>query len=227
MSKDEFLRQLEGLLSGISQEERADAMAFYRSYFEDAGEGNEAAIIEELESPEKVAESILKNLGIEGNGSYYNTYAKRDNEYYNNVNQTVNNLARDEKKPDNTTTIVLGVIVAILTSPIWLSVLAVAVSLLIALVAIVFAIAVAVVAVMAALLITGFVIMGAGFGCMFSGGVPVGIALVGAGILILALGWLAVVLGVWVFGVFLPWALKGIWKLCKMPFEKRKEHKAA
>ena len=53
MNKDEFLRQLEVLLSGISQEERTEALAFYRSYFEDAGEANEAKILEELESPQK------------------------------------------------------------------------------------------------------------------------------------------------------------------------------
>ena len=65
MNKDEFLRQLEVLLSGISQEERTEALAFYRSYFEDAGEANEAKILEELESPQKVADSIIKDLGVE------------------------------------------------------------------------------------------------------------------------------------------------------------------
>ena len=64
MNQEEFLRQLENLLSDISVEERADALAFYRRYFEDAGEGNEASIIAELESPEKVAELIKKDLGI-------------------------------------------------------------------------------------------------------------------------------------------------------------------
>ena len=68
MSKEEFLSRLEQLLSGISEEERSDALAFYRSYFEDAGEGNEASIIKELESPEKVAEAIKANLGIAESG---------------------------------------------------------------------------------------------------------------------------------------------------------------
>ena len=62
MNKEEFLRKLEQLLSDISEEERKDAIAFYRSYFEDAGEGNEASILKELESPEKVAEAIKSNL---------------------------------------------------------------------------------------------------------------------------------------------------------------------
>lgn len=39
MNKEEFLKRLEQLLSDISEEERADALAFYRSYFEDAGIG--------------------------------------------------------------------------------------------------------------------------------------------------------------------------------------------
>lgn len=43
MNKEEFLKRLEQLLSDISEEERADALAFYRSYFEDAGIGNEAS----------------------------------------------------------------------------------------------------------------------------------------------------------------------------------------
>ena len=64
MNKEEFLKRLEQLLSDISEEERADALAFYRSYFEDAGEGNEASILQELESPEKVAEIIKKDLGV-------------------------------------------------------------------------------------------------------------------------------------------------------------------
>ena len=64
MKREEFLKQLEQLLDGISEEEKADALTFYRSYFEDAGEENEESVIAELESPEKVAQSIKKNLGM-------------------------------------------------------------------------------------------------------------------------------------------------------------------
>ena len=49
----------------------------------------------------------------------------------------------------------------------------------------------------------------------------------GGGLIVLAIGILAVVLVVWIFGGFLPWALKGIWKLCQKPFNKRKERAAA
>ena len=64
MGKEVFLDRLEQLLSDISQEEREEAMAFYRSYFEEAGEENEAFVIEELGSPEKVAEAIKRDLGM-------------------------------------------------------------------------------------------------------------------------------------------------------------------
>lgn len=226
MGKEEFLRQLEALLSGISEEERKEALAYYRSYFEDAGEPNEASIIAELESPQKVAESILKDMGIDGSG--YNAFANRDEEYYKNVNQTIQNLngAQSAKKNDAGMTGLTVALIAI-TSPIWLTLLLVILSVLLAVVASLFGVAVAVVAVMASLIFVGFVLIGVGVGFLFGGAPAVGIGLAGGGLIVLALGILAVLLVIWVFGGFLPWAFKGIWQLCKKPFGKRKERVAA
>lgn len=224
MNKEEFLRQLEQLLSGITEEERADAVAFYRSYFEDAGEENEASIIEELESPQKVAESILKDLGIDGKGSY-NTFANRDAEYYKNVNATINNLTGQPKK-DNTGMVVLAIVVAVLTSPLWVTLLATLACVLFAVVCVIFAVAVSVVAVMVSLIFVGFILLGIGISLLFAGNPAVGIGLLGGGFLVLALGMLAVLLVVWVLGAFLPWACKGIYHLCKKPFDKRRERAA-
>ena len=123
MKKEEFLKQLEQLLSGISEEERADALSYYRSYFEDAGEENEEAIIAELESPQKVADSIRKNLGIEGNGSYYNSNANRDAEYYRNVNNTIQNMQGQAKARNGGNYSALTITLLIVTSPIWLTAL--------------------------------------------------------------------------------------------------------
>lgn len=53
MNRQEFMRRLEQLLEGIPEEEKREAIAYYTSYFEDAGEENEEKIIRELESPEK------------------------------------------------------------------------------------------------------------------------------------------------------------------------------
>lgn len=58
MNKQEFLRVLELLLQDIPKEEREEALRYYRGYFEDAGIENEQSIIEELGSPQKVAEAV-------------------------------------------------------------------------------------------------------------------------------------------------------------------------
>lgn len=62
MNKDAFLSELERLLYDIPREEREEAMDYYRSYFEDAGAENEAAVIEELESPQQLAAGIKEGL---------------------------------------------------------------------------------------------------------------------------------------------------------------------
>ncbi len=58
MTKYEFLGDLSRLLSDLSEEERNEALQYYEDYFADAGREQEQAVIEELESPEKVAAKI-------------------------------------------------------------------------------------------------------------------------------------------------------------------------
>lgn len=70
MSRKEFMEQLEKLLMDIPQEEREEALTYYNGYFEDAGEENEASIIKELESPQKVARIIKADVGAEEEMEY-------------------------------------------------------------------------------------------------------------------------------------------------------------
>lgn len=243
MNKDEFLRQLEVLLSGISQEERTEALAFYRSYFEDAGEANEAKILEELESPQKVADSIIKDLGVQpGEACSSGAQGASAGAEWNPAVQSApegaaqnaakgvpqgaaQNAAYSTQEKDGMPG--WAIVLLVITSPVWLVMILVILSALLGIVAALFGIAIAVVAVMGALLICGVVIFGAGIGTAIAGNPAIGIGLMGAGLIVLAIGILAVVLVVWIFGGFLPWALKGIWKLCKKPFNKRKERAAA
>ena len=239
MNKDEFLRQLEVLLSGISQEERTEALAFYRSYFEDAGEANEAKILEELESPQKVADSIIKDLGVQpGEACSSGAQGASAGAEW---NPAVQGVAQNASKgvpqgaaqnaaysaPEKNGMPGWAIVLLVITSPVWLVMILVILSALLGIVAALFGIAIAVVAVMGALLICGVVLFGAGIGTAFAGNPAIGIGLMGGGLIVLAFGVLAVVLVVWIFGGFLPWALKGIWKLCKKPFNKRKERAAA
>lgn len=62
MNRMQFMEQLEKLLSDISEAERLEALDYYNSYFDDAGEENEAAVIRELGSPGKVAAIIKADL---------------------------------------------------------------------------------------------------------------------------------------------------------------------
>ena len=239
MNKDEFLRQLEVLLSGISQEERTEALAFYRSYFEDAGEANEAKILEELESPQKVADSIIKDLGVQpgdacSSGAQGASAGAEWNPAVQGAAQNASkgvpqgaaqNAAYSTQEKDGMPG--WAIVLLVITSPVWLVMILVILSALLGIVAALFGIAIAVVAVMGALLICGVVLFGAGIGSAFAGNPAIGIGLMGGGLIVLAFGVLAVVLVVWIFGGFLPWALKGIWKLCKKPFNKRKERAAA
>ena len=69
MNREEFMRQLERLLQDISESERREALEYYNSYFDDAGEENESRVIQELGSPGKVAAIIKagrKQPGIRG-----------------------------------------------------------------------------------------------------------------------------------------------------------------
>lgn len=63
MSRWEFMRQLEELLSDISPSEREEALQFYNDYINDAGKENEAEALKSLGSPEQVARSVKEGLG--------------------------------------------------------------------------------------------------------------------------------------------------------------------
>ena len=63
MNRIEFMTELAALLQDVPIEERRDAMKFYNDYFDDAGEENERQVVEELESPAKVAATIKADLG--------------------------------------------------------------------------------------------------------------------------------------------------------------------
>lgn len=64
MIREEFMKELESLLHDISEEERQEAITFYNGYFEDAGKEQEEHILNELGTPQIVADLIKKELGI-------------------------------------------------------------------------------------------------------------------------------------------------------------------
>ena len=59
MNRQEFMNQLEMLLSDISQAERDEALQYYNDYLDDAGIENEESAIRALGSPIQVAACLL------------------------------------------------------------------------------------------------------------------------------------------------------------------------
>lgn len=66
MNREQFIAQLARLLHDLPPAERQEAIRYYQEYFDDAGEENEDAVIQELGSPGKVAASIKANLQYGG-----------------------------------------------------------------------------------------------------------------------------------------------------------------
>lgn len=62
MDRKAFMKELAFLLQDINDEEREEALAFYEDYFDEAGEENEAKIIQELGEPSRVAAIIRDSL---------------------------------------------------------------------------------------------------------------------------------------------------------------------
>lgn len=202
--REQFLNELERLLCNISREEKDEAMAFYRSYFEDAGENNEENIIKELESPEKVAKSICESLGDEAATAeerYGQNLAYRNVQYSGN---TAGAAQATQKKETNVAAVVLLVVILVLTSPIWLSVLAVLAAVLATIVGVVIS-----------AIVAGVVIVVAAFTVMAAGSTAAGFLSLGVAFLLLALGILVGVACVWLFGKGVPAICKGTVKLVK------------
>lgn len=62
MNKDEFLDRLEYLLQDMSEDEKREALDYYRDYLQDAGPENEQKVLESFGSPEQVASMIRVDL---------------------------------------------------------------------------------------------------------------------------------------------------------------------
>ncbi len=62
MSREEFMKELEYLLQDIGEEERSDALAYYRDYLDEAGPENEEKVLREFGSPERVAAMIRASI---------------------------------------------------------------------------------------------------------------------------------------------------------------------
>jgi len=64
MSRHEFIAELKKKLRKLPFDEVKEAVDYYEGYFDDAGEENEQAVLEELGSPSAVASHIIANFAV-------------------------------------------------------------------------------------------------------------------------------------------------------------------
>ncbi len=216
MNREEYLRLLAIALKDIPQAEKEEALQYYNDYFDDAGIENEQDVINSLGSPAKLAESIQREFA-DGYGKFEN--CRNDFQGYNPYVQPYQDNSKRKNKLSGGV-IALIVVLCILASPLLLALAAVAVSIVIAIFAAFFALIMVLFAVVLTLVCVGIVCVSVAFALglssPFSAALLIGICIASIGVCIFL-----VMAIVWLFGVALPWLLKGIGKLFKKIFGKK------
>ncbi|MDL2295277.1 DUF1700 domain-containing protein [Lachnospiraceae bacterium OttesenSCG-928-E19] len=223
MSRIEFMEQLEGLLRDISADERAEALQYYNDYFDDAGKENEEHIIAELESPQKVAAIIKAELkGASEENSQYSETGYTDTRFEE-KDSPANRTAAGEKEPPRRSkglNLLLIILIIVIGGPI-------VIPLGVGLVATVFGIVTAFFAVLVSLVIASIAIAVAGIGmiCVGIGQLfytfPVGLAFLGAGLIVFVIGAIATVFSSKLCLVIIPASFRALVNICQRPFRRK------
>ncbi len=226
MNRLEYMNQLEQLLAGLSDNEKSDALSYYNDYFNDAGVENEQEVIESLGDPKTLAGVIREGLsdgdGKEGEFSEngFTSYHTKKNDELTARGMTDEERGFSKQNKISGGMIILIVIICIFALPV-LGPAAIAI------LSVLFGIICAVVAVLAAVLLAGVGITIAGIALVIAGIAGMffsplaGATLLGVGLLLLGIGILLVIAGGYILTKAVPPMIRGIVKLCRMPFERK------
>lgn len=197
MNRIEFMTQLAALLQDIPAEERRDAMQYYNDYFDDAGAENEQKVIEELESPQKVAEKIKADLGTVTPAS-----------------------PLTQGNNDRTLKIILIILVILIGLPVVLPVALGALAVAFGVTAGILGLFLGLVAASFAIAVTGISLTVAGTTILFPE-LSSGLALIGAGLILTVVGVILLVGSVKLCAVAIPGIFRGVVWLCRKPFQRK------
>lgn len=219
MNRAEFMSRLDALLVGIPWREREEALQYYNDYFDDAGAENEQDVIRALVSPEKVAENIRREAGIEQGYSEASRPEYEVTEYREVPVTTEGTPGKSGGFP--TWAIVLIVILCVLASPALFGVIMGLFGVLIGFVAswlaLIFALGVG--AFVCFVLLIALIVIGA---ICIPVSPLVGLTCIGAGLIFGGLGLLFLMFTVALAGILTPLIFKGIGKLFGFIFRKKK-----
>ncbi|MFF2793242.1 DUF1700 domain-containing protein [Lysinibacillus xylanilyticus] len=140
MNRASFLKKLRGKLQRLPAHEIDAALAYYEEYFDEAGEENEQRVIQQLGSPSHVASQIMAD------------YALKDLEATSTSTSTKKNMSA-----------IWLIILAIISAPLSLPLLVVAIALIFSFGAVIFSFIIAIIATMLGIFFGGIVALISGF----------------------------------------------------------------
>ncbi len=236
MNRNEFMERLEYLLSDIPQEEKADAIAYYRDYLEEAGENAEKAM-EDFGSPERIASIIRSELsGNLKEGGEFTERGYEDERFREPNYQVAKRLDLPEgregggeekregtwqqaphdggetKRPVRTSRplkIILWIVLIFVSAPIWLGAGGLLTGILAGGFGLLFGLIVLLGVLTVALLLAGAGLCVVGILAMvrwFASGLLV----FGAGVVVVGLGILSLLLSILFYGKLIPWLVRSI-----------------
>lgn len=225
MNRMEFMQILRLNLSDLLENEREDAIQYYEDYLNDAGIENEQEAMEELGSPERLAETI--KAGLNGGGEYtengYRQKTQNTAEPVSDISVRKKNCEQRDfsaQRGNSASKTLLIIILCVVLSPIIVplagGLLAAGAGILIAL----FAIWIAFTIVGIAFFFTGLIMLIVGVVKLFI--IPAaGALLLGLGLLFAGSGLLLSILMFWLFAKLVPPFCRWVAALCRKPFERR------
>ena len=239
MNRVEFMWQLERLLMDIPENDRLDAIAYYNDYFDEAGIENEAQVIRELGSPEKVAGTIKADLNSLGNEkAEYTEHGYEDGRDGVNINTPAKQDASSQgQKKKRDFPLALIIILVVFASPILvgigggalgviLGVLGAIFGIIVAVIVTVFALAIAMFACGIACVVAGAALIVLGLMRAVTSGVE-GLLFVGVGGIVFALGIVFAILFVWCAFKWLPALFRWTIDLIQRLFSRRERRSKA
>lgn len=235
MNKTEFMEKLEYLLSDIPEEDKVDALAYYRDYLEEAGDRADKAI-EEFGSPERIAAIIRSDLagGMEEGGAFtergYEDERFRDPNFAvakrydlpdereekgqwtstgqgTEENREQKNQPKKPPRTSRTLKVVLWIILIIVASPILLGAGGAAMGLAAGMLGLLVGAIAFLAALTLALFLGGFALCALGIISMVSW-FPGGLLLLGAGVVVMGIAVLSLLVSILFYGKFLPWLVR-------------------
>lgn len=221
MSRWEFMRKLEELLSDIAPTEREEALQYYNEYFNDAGRENEQEVILALGTPEQVAEIVKEGLRDDRNqGSFTEQGFQNSETVQGELIKHASQPEREEKKGLPTWAIVLLVIATVICSPVIIGVLCSVVGVLFGIFCALFGIILGIGVATLALYIVAIALLVTGFGSLFANPLA-GVGMLGAAFICAALGILFMLLFYLLVCKCIPGIFQGIVYICQKLFGKK------